>query len=220
MFASAVQMSSPDRSSAFVSVIVGWVRYFCLKIPSSPLGYFWFLGSKLYGTDSVPIMYLSSSLCWCDFHTFFVRWAWRTSQSHNWAGKTGGHRNHVANTYLQRLIFSAPPLIFVSGLVGVLRGEGSDIIISRERFYLFCPILIQSSLWKLRFLFQQYSVCVHGVARVGISYHSFLLTLWIPLSTRYPEDAILVVCLFFQSINQLLVRSHHLAYCSVSCWFA
>ena len=37
MFASAVQMSSPDRSSAFVSVIVGWVGYLCLKIPSGPL---------------------------------------------------------------------------------------------------------------------------------------------------------------------------------------
>ena len=32
--------------------------------------YFWFLGYKLYGTDSVPIIYLSSSLSLCDFPTF------------------------------------------------------------------------------------------------------------------------------------------------------
>ena len=44
------------------------------KIPSGPLVYFWFLGSKLYGTDSVPVMSLSSSLSWCDFPTFFVCW--------------------------------------------------------------------------------------------------------------------------------------------------
>ena len=75
IFASVLQMSSPACSSASVSVIAARVRYLCLKIPSGPLVYFWSLGSKLYGTYSVPMMSLSSNLSLCAFPTFFVLWA-------------------------------------------------------------------------------------------------------------------------------------------------
>ena len=129
IFASALQMLSPARSSVSVYVIVGWVTYLCLKITSGPLVYFWFLGSKLYGIDSVTMMSLSSRLSWCGFPTFFVLWAWRASWPHSQARQTGGRHNYVAHKYVQRLILSAPPLIFIAGLVGALRVEGYDTIV-------------------------------------------------------------------------------------------
>ena len=144
------------------------------KIPSGPLVYSWFLGSKLYGTNSVPMMSLGSKLSWCDFPTFFVRWAWRASWPHSRAGQTSGSHNHVGHTCVQRLILSSTPLIFVAGLVGALHREGSDTIVSREIFYLSHTILIRSGIWRLGCLSRKYSVCGHGVAQVGISYHYYL----------------------------------------------
>ena len=135
--------------------------------------YLWFIESKLYGTDSVPMMSLGSRLYWCDFPSFFVNWAWHAYRLHSRAGLMGGHRNHFTHTYLQRLILSALSLIFVAGLVGALRGEGSDTIVAMESFYLSHTISIRSGLWKLGLLSHQYSVCGHGVERVGISYHYF-----------------------------------------------
>ena len=139
--------------------------------------YLWFIESKLYGTDSVPMMSLGSRLYWCDFPSFFVNWAWHAYRLHSRAGLMGGHRNHFTHTYLQRLILSALSLIFVAGLVGALRGEGSDTIFARESFYLYCTIPIGSGLWKLGLISRKYSVCGHGVERVGISYHYFVSSL-------------------------------------------
>ena len=76
-------------------------------------------------------MSLSSSLSWCDFPMSFVRWEWCEYRHHIRAGQTGGRRNHVSHTYMQRLILLAPPLIFVVSLVGALRGEGYDTIVAR-----------------------------------------------------------------------------------------
>ena len=42
-----------------------------------------------------------------------------------------------SHSYVQRLIFSEHPLNFVAGLVGDLRGEGSDTTVAREIFI--CP---------------------------------------------------------------------------------
>ena len=144
-----------------------------LKIPSGALVYFCFLGSKLYGTDSVTMMYLSSSLSWCDFPTFFFRWEWFASRPHGWSGRTGGRRNHVAHTYVKKMILLTPPLVWVVGLVGDLCGEGSNTIVAREIFYMSHTIPIRSGLWKLGLISWKYSVCGHRVARVGISYHIF-----------------------------------------------
>ena len=61
-------------------------------------------------------------------------------------GRTCGRCNHVAHTCVQRLILSALPLIFVEGLVGALRGEGSGTIVARESFYQSHIIPIRSGL--------------------------------------------------------------------------
>ena len=161
------------------------------------------------------MMSLISSLSWCGFPTFFVRWEWGESWPHSLVGRKGGICNRVAHTYVKRLIFLAPPLVFVAVLVGVLRVEGYDTIVTRGIFYLSRTIPIRSGLWKLGLLSQQYSVCGHGVAQVDISYHYFLHLLWILLNTSYPTDAILVVCLF-PSINRSIfgtISSSSLLFC-------
>ena len=182
--------------------------------------YFWFLGYKLYGTDSVPIIYLSSSLSLCDFPTFFVRWEWHASRTHSQAGRTDGCWSHVAHTYVQRLIFLALPLNFVAGLVGALRGEGSDTRVARESFYLSHKIPIQSGLWRLGLFSWKYSVYGHGVARVVISCHSFYNLFEFLLSLVIQQIQFWLYAFFLQSIDQFMVRSHHLACCYVSYWFA
>ena len=146
---------------------------------------------------------------------FFVRWEWCASRPHSRVGQTCGRQNNVAHTYVQRLIFSIPPLTFVAGLVGSPLGEGYDTTVARESFYLSHTIPIQSGLWRIGLLSRKYSVCGHGVAQVDISYHSFLHLLWILLNTSYPTDAILVACLFL-SINQSIfctVSSSSLLFC-------
>ena len=149
-------------------------QIFVFKIPSVALVYFLFLGSKLHSTDSYPMMSLSSSLSWCDFTMFCVRWAWHASRPHSPAGRTSGRRNHVAYTYVQRLILLVPTLTSVAGLVGALHGEGPDTTVTTESFYLSRTILIRSGLWILGFISWQYFVCGHGVAQVDIPYHHFL----------------------------------------------
>ena len=165
-------------------------------------------------------MSLSSSLSWCDFPTFFVRWSCCASRPDSQVGRTSGHCNNVAHTYVQRLILSALLLISVAGLVGALRGEGSDTIVAREFFYLSRTIPIQSGIWKHGLLFPKYSICGHGVARVGISYHSFLWIFDFLWTLIIQKMKFWLYAFLLQSIDQFLVQSQHFACCFISHRFA